>query len=112
MEFTGPLPQAFLWISVDREVETGFEDRWLAGRFLQREIRAGRSVLLHSGVGRHRTRWAFTAFLLLQGSSLSAALRRVERAPWLAPYHTDLEAWEAFSEWLERASPEPVRESA
>lgn len=112
MEFTGPPPEAFLWLAVDREAETDLEDRWLVGRFMQRQIRAGRSVLLHSGVGRHRTRWAFTAFLLLQGGSLRAALRRVEKPPWLAPYHTDLEAWQAFMEWLERRPPGAVRGSA
>ncbi len=112
MEFAGPCPEAFLWLGVEREGEADLEDRWLVGRFIRRQIEAGRSVLLHGGAGRHRTRWAFTAFLLVQGSSLGAALRRVEKPPWLAPYHTDLEAWQAFVEWLERGSPGPIRGSA
>lgn len=102
--FSGPAPPAFLWLNVSREADAGVEARWLAGHFLCTCIDAGGSVLLHSSLGRHRTRWAYVAFLLCRGRSLAAALRQVEAPPWLAPYRTDLEKWREFVESLEARS--------
>ena len=99
--FVGPSPEAFLWLALEDESEADLESRWLAGHFVQLQLAKGRSVLLHSGEGRHRTRWVFVAYLLLEGKSWRAALRQAEQTPWLAPYHTDHERWRSFVSWLE-----------
>lgn len=99
--FAGPPPEAFLWLAVDSESDADLESRRLAGRFVQQQLAQGRNVLLHCGAGRHRTRWVFVAYLLLEGSSWRAALRQAEQTPWLAPYHTDRALWRSFVDWLE-----------
>lgn len=98
--FEGAAPRAFLWLDIDQEEQAGEEQRWLAGRFLQLQLEQGGSMLLHSGQGRHRTRWVYTAYLLLRGRTVESALRQVEEPPWLAPYHTDRARWHEFSDWL------------
>lgn len=112
LTFSGPPPEAFLWLSIEEEGEADLRSRWLAGRFVQRQLREGRSVLLHCRAGRHRTRWVFVAYLLLQGKSWRAALRQAEQRPWLAPYHTDSSVWRAFADWLEAAAPAEAPRSA
>ena len=111
-QFVGPSPEAFLWLDVEDESEADLESRWLAGRFVRQQLTRGRSVLLHSGEGRHRTRWVFVAFLLLEGKSWRAALRQAEETPWLAPYRTDHESWRSFVDWLESDVPSAVVGSA
>lgn len=101
-DFRGPAPRSFLWLAIDHEEQTQQESRWLAARFLQDGVSKGGRALIHSAHGRHRTRWAFVAFLLLNGKSVRAALRQVAEAPWLAPYHTDESSWHEFKLWLER----------
>ncbi len=101
--FVGPAPAAFLWLDVSDEAQAGLELRLQAGRFVQQRVAAGDRVLLHGSLGRHRVRWAFVAYRLCTGQSLKAALRAAEQRPWLAPYHTDLPAWEAFAAYLMEA---------
>jgi hypothetical protein len=37
------------------------------------------------------------------GRRLSRVLREAAEKPWLAPYHTDRDMWEAFQEYLKTA---------
>jgi hypothetical protein len=96
--FRGPLPAAFLWLDLADEDQAGVEERWLAGRFVADCLVEGRRVLLHSSLGRHRTRWAYVAYRIVSGRSARAALREAAERPWLGPYHTQSAAWERFAE--------------
>jgi hypothetical protein len=96
--FCGPIPESFLWLPIEDEDQAGPEDRLLAGRFIASCRDSNLRVLLHSSRGRHRTRWAYVAYEICAGARLQAALRRAASRPWLAPYHTDEAAWEAFSD--------------
>ncbi len=98
--FVGSSPELFLWLNIADESQATSSARFLAGRFLTECVTEGRRVLLHSSLGRHRTRWAYVAFLIIAGNSVRAALRQAADLPWLSPYHTDKEAWEAFVETL------------
>ena len=104
--FAGPLPARFLWLSVQDETDAAAEDRLLAGAFVLACLSEGRRVLLHSSLGRHRTRWVYVAYRILAGSSPEAALRRAARRPWMDPYATDESAWKAFAARA-RATPGP-----
>lgn len=95
--FHGRAPERFLWLPLADENEATGPDRLLAAAFVAGCLAEGRKVLLHSSLGRHRTRWVYVAYRILQGSSLQAALRRASRRPWMSPYATDLSAWEAFA---------------
>ncbi len=95
--FAGPPPEAFLWLNLADEAQADLDTRLLAGAFVDSCLSEGRRVLLHSSLGRHRTRWAFVAFRILRGSSPRAALRLAAERPWLAPYSTDAALWEAFA---------------
>lgn len=106
-KFIGSSPKVFLWLNVADESQAASSERLLAGRFLFECVAEGRRVLLHSSLGRHRTRWAFVAYLLIAGSSVRAALRQAADLPWLSPYHTDTAAWEAFAETLRALSLRP-----
>lgn len=100
VSFTGPPPARFLWISVGDERETDTSDRYLAGAFLTACIEEGRRVLIHCPHGRHRTRWAYVAYALAQGRKLKTVLNEAAGRPWLGPYSTDQQSWEAYSAWL------------
>lgn len=100
MVFAGPAPAAFLWLDVSQEEAADLATRRLAGGFVLDCIKDGRTVLLHSGLSRHRTRWVFVAFLLASGASVARALRQAEERPWLSPYPTDETRWQALSEAL------------
>ncbi len=106
--FTGPLPARFLWLSVQDETDAAAEDRLLAGAFVIACRSEGRRVLLHSSLGRHRTRWVYVAYRILAGTSPQAAMRRAARRPWMEPYPTDESAWTAFAEQA-RSAPGPPR---
>jgi hypothetical protein len=108
-KFFGPSPEVFLWLNIADERQAASSERLLAGRFLFECIAEGRQVLLHSSIGRHRTRWAFVAYLIIAGSSLRTALRQAADPPWLSPYHTDTAAWEAFAETLRAVSWRPLK---
>lgn len=108
-KFFGPSPEVFLWLNIADERQAASSERLLAGRFLFECIAEGRQVLLHSSIGRHRTRWAFVAYLIIAGSSVRAALRQAADPPWLSPYHTDTAAWEAFAETLRAVSWRPLK---
>jgi len=97
-EFLGPAPEFFLWLDVENESQAGLQERRLAASFLAHMLSQGHRVLLHSSLGRHRTRWAFVAYCIFEGQSARAALRRAADRPWLSPYHTDEDAWQAFAE--------------
>lgn len=99
-EFWGPVPRGFLWLNLAEEGEAGKRTRWLAGQFVSDRLAQGEAVLLHSGEGRHRTRWIYVSFLLIQGKALETALRQAEELPWLSPYETDRSAWREFASWL------------
>lgn len=101
--FLGPAPEAYLWLGLKDEGEASLSDRWLAARFVLENLRAGRKVLLHSGLGRHRTRWVFVAWAIMDGRSTQAALRQAGARPWLSPYHTQPQAWDAFAREVRRA---------
>jgi hypothetical protein len=100
--FHGMVPEAFLWLDIDGEEGATLEDRWAAASFIDCNVGMGRRVLLHSSVGRHRTRWAFVAYRILCGQSVRAALREAAERPWLAPYSTDVDTWQAFAEKVRR----------
>lgn len=95
--FEGPPPEAFLWMNISEERQVGISERRLASHFLIDCLEAGRRVLLHSNLGRHRTRWAYVAYCISTGRSVRAALRMAAEQPWLTPYKTDVTAWEAFA---------------
>jgi len=95
--FHGPSPACFLWLSVREESDASDEERLLAGTFVSQCLAEGRRVLLHSSLGRHRTRWVYVAYRILAGSSVQAALRRASQRPWMEPYATDERAWTAFA---------------
>lgn len=95
--FRGGPPQAFLWLDVADEDRANLEIRWLAGEFLRACLERGMRVLLHSSLGRHRTRWAYVAYCIRVGQKPEVVLRRAAERPWLAPYHTDVDQWEAFA---------------
>lgn len=94
--FRGPAPEVFLWLPIEDENQAAADDRLLAGRFIAGCRERGLRVLLHSSLGRHRTRWAYVAYEICTGARLRTALRRAASRPWLGPYHTDEAAWEAF----------------
>jgi len=98
--FLGPAPAAFLWLDVADESQADSACRQLAGRFVEEQVGQGRHVLIHSPLGRHRTRWVYVAFLLCQQMALPSALRAAEERPWLAPYHTDRQAWADLADSL------------
>lgn len=98
--FQGPCPASFLWLAIDHEDQASWDCRWLAGRFLQDELQRGGRALIHCSEGRHRTRWAFVSYLLLDGRSVRRALGLATEAPWLSPYRTDEANWNGFARWL------------
>ena len=100
--FQGPVPQAYLWLGIAEEGEAATADRWLAGQFVADCLRAGEKVLLHSSLGRHRTRWVFVAWAIVDGRSTQSALRQAGAKPWLSPYHTSPESWDAFAREVRR----------
>ncbi len=100
--FQGIVPQAYLWLGIADEAEAASEDRWLAGRFIADCLHGGRKVLLHSSLGRHRTRWVYVAWAIVDGRSAQAALRQAGAKPWLSPYHTSTDAWDAFAREVRR----------
>ena len=106
--FVGPIPKRFLWLDVLEESQAGLEARQLAGAFLSSSVNGGGRVLLHSSHSRHRTRWAFVAFLIYSGKSVAAALRQAAETPWLAPYETDETRWYQLVELLDKSSIGPA----
>jgi hypothetical protein len=112
--FIGHPPEFFLWLDLEHEDQVGLTERKLAGIYLDQMLMQGRRVLLHSSLGRHRTRWAFVAYCIRAGHSARAALRRAADRPWLSPYHTDEEAWQAYADMMRvagEASPSSDRRS-
>ena len=98
--FLGPSPKNFLWMDVADENQAGLEERWLAATFIADNLEKGERVLLHSSLRRHRVRWAYVSYLIWIGKSVRASIKEVEKKPWLAPYHTDLNAWEDFRQYV------------
>jgi hypothetical protein len=97
LHFFGPVPDQFLWLDIEEESSADLDARQLAGEFILASQQAGQAVLLHSTQGRHRVRWAYVAHQLCAGRKLETVLREAAEKPWLAPYHTDLTLWQAFS---------------
>lgn len=95
--FLGGVPTSLLWLGIGSEAEADTAARWAAGRFVLECLEQGQSVLLHSGEGRHRVRWAYVAYLICSGKPTAAALRAAESPPWLAPYHTMASGWDSFA---------------
>ncbi|MBM3122535.1 MAG: dual specificity protein phosphatase family protein [Chloroflexi bacterium] len=108
--FQGPPPEAYLWLGLEDETEAGPAERWLAAAFVRDSLGAGHKVLIHSSLGRHRTRWIFVAWAIVDGRSIQAALRQAAARPWLSPYPTQPEAWEAFAREVRRASRRPAKQ--
>lgn len=104
----GAAPARFLWIDVREEGEADLETRLLAGRYVAEAVEAGDRVLLHSNLGRHRTRWAYVAFLLYRGKTVASALRQAAESPWLAPYETDRDKWRALARYVAASSIGPA----
>jgi hypothetical protein len=100
--FRGPSPASFLWLAIAAEQQAGLADRLLAGAFVAACREQGQRVLLHASPGRHRTRWAFVAYRICAGSEVDAALRCAEQPPWMAPYVTDRDRWNAFGRLAHR----------
>ena len=105
--FRGPCPRRFLWLDVEDERQADGVIRLLAAQFIADSLEGGQRVLLHSSLGRHRTRWAFVAYRIWSGRSVRAALREAEQKPWLAPYKTEVEAWRTFSKQIHRCGSQP-----
>lgn len=97
MQFFGRPPGKFLWLPLDHEEQADLDARRLAAVFICEVLAGGGQVLLHSGAGRHRTRWAFVAHLIWTGRSVDQATRLAAGSPWLAPYETELGTWERFA---------------
>jgi hypothetical protein len=98
--FIGPTPASFLWMNLEEEVEVGHDERQLAAIFIDENLRFGKSVLIHSSLRLHRIRWTYMAYLIWSGKSVRASLKVVEQKPWLTPYHTDMQGWEDFKEFI------------
>jgi hypothetical protein len=98
--FLGIPPARFLWLDLELEEQADSKVRRLAGKFVRDSRAQGRRVLLHCTGGRHRTRWVYVAYRLCRGHGLKGVLRDAAQKPWLAPYHTDREAWIAFRNYL------------
>ena len=98
--FQGPVPESFLWLDLEEESQAGIEERYLAALFIAANLEAGRSLLLHSSLRRHRVRWAYVAFRIWSGRSVRSSLREAQEKPWLAPYHTDEKTWNDFKEFV------------
>jgi hypothetical protein len=96
-DFRGLPARTFLWLNVESEAEAGESERWLAAEFIAGCLAADQAVLIHSSLGRHRVRWAYVAYSIFSGRSPQAAVRQAAQRPWLAPYTTDVEAWERFA---------------
>ncbi len=96
--FLGPAPEAFLWLDVADEFQVDLEERNLAARFVHDCLGAGRRLLIHSSLGRQRTRWVYVAYAISVGGSVRATLRQVEERPWLSPYLTDTVVWQVYEE--------------
>jgi hypothetical protein len=94
------MPESFLWLDLREEHQAGIEERYLVASFMSANLEAGRSILLHSSLRRHRVRWAFVAFRIWSGRSVRSSLREVQEKPWLAPYHTDERIWDDFKEFV------------
>ncbi len=103
-KFHGPSPVAYMWMRVDREAEITIVDRWMAGSFISECVGAHKHVLIHSSKGRHRVRWVFVSYLIVSGQSVKAALREAEEKPWQSPYHTDLNEWHTFFQFVRSKS--------
>ncbi len=101
--FVGPVPERFLWLDIAEEEQSGLAVRTQAAQFVFDAVQAGCRVLLHATQGMHRTRWVFVAFLILSGRRPAAAVRLAEELPWLAPYETDPDGWDAFYRSLHAA---------
>lgn len=106
MPFAGPVPAAFLWLDIESEDAADLGARRVAGGFVLDCLEDGRTVLLHSRLSRHRTRWVFVAFLLCSGASLARALQQAEERPWLSPYPTDESRWRALENALRAGAPD------
>lgn len=96
---------AFLWMSVEDESQAGIGERRLAAEFVSSCVDQGMRVLLHSSLGRHRVRWAYVAYRIWSGRSLKGVMGEVEKRPWMAPYHTDLAAWEKYAQSVKADRP-------
>ncbi|TFH38103.1 MAG: hypothetical protein E4G99_00465 [Anaerolineales bacterium] len=107
-QFCGPAPERFLWLDIEDESEADLEARRLVGEYILSCRAAGHAVLLHSAQGRHRVRWAFVAHQLCSGRKLKPVLRQAAEKPWLAPYHTDSEQWQAFYQYVQMPKPDPM----
>lgn len=94
--FEGPDPERFLWLDAADEEGADLAMRKAAGRFIFQAVHDGYRVLLHATPGRHRARWAYVAYLILDGRRPASAVRMAAEQPWLAPYSTDMAQWEAF----------------
>jgi len=88
-------------MDVADESQAGLEERWLAASFIKENLEKGERILLHSSLRRHRVRWAYVSYLIWMGKSVRASIKEVEKRPWLAPYHTDLKAWDDFKQYVE-----------
>ncbi len=87
--FSPPPPLAHLWLPAD-DSEALTEAQWLlAAQTVDTAVRAGQRALLHCRLGMHRLRPLFAAYLIYAGQTPKAALREVEKKPWLKPYTGD-----------------------
>lgn len=98
MNFAGPPPRELLWLAIDHEQQADLPTRELAARFISGALTGGSRVLLHCRTGRHRTRWAFVAYLIWSGRTAESATRLAAQAPWLSPYETDQAWWQEFAD--------------
>ena len=105
--FKGPCPRQFLWLNVEDESQADEDCRLHAAIFIGHALEQGHRVLLHSSISRHRTRWAYVAYGIWSGRTVRAVLGEAAEKPWLSPYTTDIEAWQAFSTRVRSRASQP-----
>ncbi len=97
-EFKEPRPWAWLWLPVESEELYTLDQLRLGAQFIGAALAAGRTVLLHSAQGAHRTRPLVAAHLIAQGQSVARVVKELEQKPWLSPYRGRVELLEQLKE--------------
>lgn len=95
--FCPPAPLAHLWLPGEDGERLSLDQWLLAARTVETAVQAGQRVLLHCRLGLHRLRPLFAAYLIYSGQTAKAALREVEKKPWLKPYTGDPARLEEFA---------------
>lgn len=104
-DFSPPPPLAHLWLPGEDAEQLSLDQWLLAAQVVDTAVRAGRRALLHCRLGLHRLRPLFAAYLIYTGQTARAALREVEKKPWLKPYAGDPVRLDEFARRVRPAGP-------